>query len=96
MTLQRLLDKQEEIETICNNLKAQQEEEGGDENKEELQIQLQEINEMLSPVERDTAKRIHERMDQLRSDHTCNFDLSKLLLDVKNQMGIKLLPHSPG
>ena len=71
-TIQRLLDKQEKIETICNNLKAQQEEEeGGDENKEELQIQLQEINEMLSPVERDTAKRIHERMDQLRSDHTC-------------------------
>ena len=73
-TIQRLLDKQEKIETICNNLKAQQEQEeegGGDENKEELQIQLQEINEMLSPVERDTAKRIHERMDQLRSDHTC-------------------------
>ena len=78
VTIQRLLDKQEKIETICNNLKAQQEEEeegGGDENKEELQLQLQEINEMLSPVERDTAKRIHERMDQLRSDHTCNFDL---------------------
>ena len=74
-TIQRLLDKQEKIETICNNLKAQQEEEegGGDENKEELQIQLQEINEMLSPVERDTAKRIHERMDQLRSDHTYQF-----------------------
>ena len=67
-TIQRLLDKQEKIETICNNLKAQQEEEeGGDENKEELQIQLQEINEMLSPVERDAAKRIHERMSQHRS-----------------------------
>jgi len=63
-TNQRLLDKQEKIDSICNNLKAQQEE-GGAENAEELQIQLQEINDMLSPVERDSAKRIHERMDQL-------------------------------
>ena len=60
---QRLLDKQEKIESICDSLKARQEEES--ENAEELQIQLQEINEMLSPTERASAKRIHERMDQL-------------------------------
>ena len=46
-TNQRLLDKQEKIDSICNNLKAQQEE-GGAENAEELQIQLQEINDMVS------------------------------------------------
>ena len=81
-THQRLLDKQEKIESICNNLKTS----GEIEDSEELQLQLQEINDMvstslptdvcrptfnwrfilqLSPAEKDTAKRIHERMDQI-------------------------------
>lgn len=57
----RLLDKQEKIESIAVNLKAS----GELEESDELQLQLQEIQDMLSPVERETAKRIHERMDQL-------------------------------
>ena len=43
---QRLLDKQEKIDSICNNLRVQQEREAGD--PEDLQIQLQEINDMVS------------------------------------------------
>jgi len=62
---QRLLDKQEKIESICNNLKASAANSTAPESKEELQIQLQEINDMLSPAERESAKRVHERMDQL-------------------------------
>ena len=57
----RLLEKQEKIESIAVNLKTSAE----IETSEELQLQLQEVEDMLSPVERETAKRIHERMDQL-------------------------------
>merc|ERR1712083_142094 len=48
LTNQRLLDKQEKIESICNNLRLASGEDGA-ENSEELQIQLQEISDMLSP-----------------------------------------------
>lgn len=57
----RLLEKHERIESIAANLKSAPELE----ESEELQLQLQEVQDMLSPAEREDVKSIHARLDQL-------------------------------
>eukprot|EP00096_Caligus_rogercresseyi_P002720 TRINITY_DN14979_c0_g1_i1.p2 TRINITY_DN14979_c0_g1~~TRINITY_DN14979_c0_g1_i1.p2 ORF type:complete len:207 (-),score=37.14 TRINITY_DN14979_c0_g1_i1:14-634(-) len=57
---QRLLDKQERMDSIIDNLKASKEL-----GEEELKNQIAEVYEMLSPAETETAKKIHTVLDKL-------------------------------
>lgn len=55
------MDKYERIEAISANLKNSEE----FESSESLQLQLQEVQDMLSPTERENVKSIHAKLDQL-------------------------------
>merc|ERR1719266_1481083 len=57
----RLLEKHERVESIATNLKSAPD----FEESEDLQLQLQEVQDMLSPTEKENVKTIHARLDQL-------------------------------
>ncbi|XP_040566282.1 DNA-directed RNA polymerase III subunit RPC3 [Lepeophtheirus salmonis] len=73
---QRLLDKQERMDTIIENLKNSKEL-----NEEELKYQITEVYEMLSPAERDSAKKIHNVLDKLTLA-TGQIDETLFLIDM--------------
>ena len=57
----RLLEKQDRIESIATNMKTS----GEFENEEDLQSQLEELQEMLSPAEQEQVKSVHKAIDKI-------------------------------